>query len=360
MLPLFLFAGNLLAAAPCCLLNMGIFNNPANSKRLEIRVQPTTVITNGNYSGGTFVIRFLTSYNVTLSISTQPDPDQNPFGYARVGPATTNGLYTYYVYSLTGSNTNQNWGALEEVFTLGLVVNGGTGTGIFELTTDNYAQAITGGDAFYQELAANGQNGGGSGQQNVFYNASTSVVLPVELLSFNARLLSNASTGLDWESATEKDLAYYDIEHSTDGHQFYSLGKEAAKGGVNAATQYVYNHKSPQAGANFYRLRMVDNNGAFEFSPIRQVLLDKDDADFAILPNPTSGPFQLTCRHLDKYKTGLIYQLTDNTGKLIRTEKITGEKTDFDLSNESAGAYFLNILTDREQVVQFPIVLTNH
>ncbi|HOY06242.1 MAG TPA: T9SS type A sorting domain-containing protein, partial [Saprospiraceae bacterium] len=76
-------------------------------------------------------------------------------------------------------------------------------------------------------------------------------------------------------------------------------------------------------------------------------------------PNPTSGPLLLTSRHLDKYKTGLTYQLTDNTGKLLRTEKITGEKTNFDLSNEPAGAYYLNILTDREQVVQFPIVVTN-
>jgi|GEM_PF-2102040 len=354
----FLLAGKTYSVPPCCLVDMGIFNNPVNSNKLEVRIRPTIDISNGNYSAGTFVVRFLTSHNLTLSISTQTMPvNLNPFTHSIIGVANS-GSYTYYIFSFFGSNINQNWSAGDDVLAVGLVVNGGSGTATFELTTDAFAVSIAG-DAFYQELAANGENGGGNGQQHMFYNASTSAVLPVELLSFNAKLLSNASTGLDWESATEKNLAYYDVEHSTDGQQFHSLGKETARGGVQVTTQYAYNHKSPQAGSNFYRLRMVDNDGAFEFSPIRQVFLNNEDADFTILPNPTSGPLLLTSRHLDKYKTGLTYQLTDNTGKLLRTEKITGEKTNFDLSNEPAGAYYLNILTDREQVVQFPIVVTN-
>lgn len=358
VLALFLVAGKVSSIPPCCLLDMGIFNNPANSNKLEVKIRPTINITTGNYSASTFVVRFLTSHNVTLSVSLQTMPvNLNPFSHSIVGSASS-GSYTYYVFSSTASNVIQNWPAGVDVLAVGLVVNGGSGTVIFELTNDAFAQALAG-DAFYQELAANGENGGGSGQQGVFYNASTSAVLPVELLSFNAKLLSNGSTGLDWESATEKNLAYYDVEHSTDGQQFHSLGKETARGGVQVTTQYAYNHKSPQAGSNFYRLRMVDNDGVFEFSPIRQVFLDTEDADFTIFPNPTSGPLLLTSRHLDKYKTGLTYQLTDNTGKLLRTEKITGEKTNFDLSNEPAGAYYLNILTDREQVVQFPIVVTN-
>jgi hypothetical protein len=271
----------------------------------------------------------------------------------------TSGLYTYYVYSFGGSNINQNWSAGQEVFALGLVVNGGSGTATFELTTDLFAQGMTGGDPFYQELAANGQNGGGLGQQNVLYSTSTSAVLPVELLSFNAKLLSNGSVSLDWESATEKELAYYEVEHSIDGQQFHTLGKEAAKGGQNVTTHYSFNHLSPQAGVNYYRLRMVGTNGTFEFSPLRKVILDTQDADFSILPTPTAGPLLLTSRHLDKFTEPLTYQLLDNTGRLIRTDKIIDEKTTFDLSNEPAGAYFLHILSDRAQIAQFPLVLTN-
>jgi hypothetical protein len=329
-------------------IDLGIFNSPANSNKLEIRAKSTQDYLPGYLSGLIFTIRFPATYAVSLSMDFAP-----PFFMTPSGQGTDDG-YKYYSFQFGGNPFVVNWHAGTEnaVGVVNIINEGGTGTGTFELVTQDPWTSTHNGN-YYVEL-------NGVSNHRTFFHASTAAPLPVELISFHAEALPNGSVGLDWKSASEKDLAYYQVEHSTDGRQFTALSKETARGAANVTTEYVYNHKSPEAGSNYYRLQMMDINGAFEYSPLRMVVIDREDADFTILPNPTSGPFLLTSRHLDKYKTGLTYQLTDNTGKLIRTEKITEEKTNFDLSNEPAGAYYLNILTDREQIVQFPVVVTSH
>lgn len=354
-LALFTFLLAEVATAQPDIIDLGIFNNPANSNRLEVRLRPTQAVINGTYSGGVFTVRYPSSYNVELTVPTLPFGVQ-PYNYAMAAQGTFGG-FKYYAFSFGGGFTGQNWAANQEVVIARIDhTNDGVGIGTFELTNDANAMAI-GGD-FYQEVLSTQWPFGANGQQNDFYHPSASAPLPVELLSFNANALPNGSTALDWESASEIDLDNYTIEHSTDGSHFDVLGKENARGGVNKPAQYVYNHASPQAGINYYRLRMVDRNGGYDFSPIRSVTFAMEDSDFSLLPNPTSGPLDLISRHLDKFTEGLSYELTDNTGRLIRTDKITDEKTRFDLSNEPAGAYYLKIASERQQIREFRVVVT--
>lgn len=341
-----LFLAGLISAQST--IDLGIFNYPANSNKLEIRTKSTQAYEPGYLSGLVFTIRYPASYNVSLQMNVAP-----PFFVALTGQGTLSG-YKYYSFSFGGGPFVVNWASgVEYVAGVVNIINeGGSGLGSFELVAQDQWTIDNNAD-FYVEL------NGVSNHRN-FYQSSTAAPLPVELLSFQAKSLPNGSVGIDWVATSEHQLAYYEVEHSTDGRQFHVLGKEAARGEQNASTPYTYNHKSPQGGHNYYRLRMVGENGAFEFSPLRTVTLDSGDIDFSAFPTPTAGPLLLTSRNLEKYPDGLLYQLVDNTGRLIRTDQITDEKTNFDLSNEPSGTYFLNIRSQREQVAQFPVVLTNH
>ncbi len=336
------------------LVDLGIFNNPVNSNKLEIRVRPNGAVNNGNYSAGTFVIRYPTAYNVTLSVFSAA------FGYGPTfGSPYTSGIYTYYVIYFSGSNSNINWTAGQEVVAIILQIsNTGSGFGNFELTTDTYASSITGGFPFYQELSGNGMFSAPSGQQGVFYNNSPSAPLPVELSSFNATALPDRTVGLDWSAAVERNLSYYDVEHSNDGTKFSQLDKMEAIGTVSKPAIYSYIHKDPKTGTNYYRLKMVDYDGAFNYSPIRTVEFQDNRNNFTLRPTPTTGPLALMSANLDQYPAGLKYQLTDNTGKLLQTDQIINEKTDFNLSKYAAGIYYLTVFTDQEQLKQFKVIVT--
>lgn len=327
------------------IIDLGIFNQPANSNKLEIRTRSTQNVSPGYLSGLVFTVRHPATYGVSLSVDFGP-----PYFLQASGTGTSDG-YVYYSFSFGGNPFLVNWtaGVSYLAGVLSIVNEGGSGMGTFELVTHDPWTIANNGN-YYVEL--NGTN-----MRNVFFQPNTAAPLPVELQSFKAKALPNGSAQLDWESTSEVDLAHYVIEHSSDGYRFSDLGKESARGGQNVTTAYEYNHISPQPGVNYYRLRMVGIRGDHEFSPIQTVTFDKEDADFTVLPNPSIGPLILTSRHLDKYADGLKFQLTDNSGKLIRMDNITDEKTNFDLSNEPAGAYFLNILSESQQITQFRIVL---
>jgi hypothetical protein len=60
----------------------------------------------------------------------------------------------------------------------------------------------------------------------------------------------------------------------------------------NSIIDYNAIHYTPSETINYYRLKQVDFDGAFEYSPIRTVDFDRaQDVGFEVFPNPSSGEF---------------------------------------------------------------------
>ncbi|MEO6038154.1 MAG: T9SS type A sorting domain-containing protein [Saprospiraceae bacterium] len=328
-------------------LDMGIFNTPVGSNNFEIRVKPTQNLT-GTLSSGSFTVRFLSSYGVSIGLETSPPG----LGFHIQTVDMANG-YDYYAFSTV---TNyplfpSPWVMNQEyvVATFQRIGNG-NGNGTFELIT-NDSWTNTHNANYYIEL-------NGSDAQRLFYVQQVSAPLPVELTDFQAKLQPDRTVALDWQSESEVNLAYYSVEHSLDGLKFTEIGKVNGKGGLQHDATYHFIHTSPQAGKNYYRLRMVDHSATYQYSAIQTVDLEDKRNDFSLRPTPTTGPLTLMSQNLDQYPAGLQYQLTDNSGKLIQTDRIINEKTDFNLSRYSAGIYYLTVFTDQEQVKQFKVIVT--
>ena len=71
LLGTFCFLGNTLFGQSG--IDLGLFNTPANSDRLEVRIRPTQTITNGIYSAGIFTVRVqaaekVQGYQFTISL----------------------------------------------------------------------------------------------------------------------------------------------------------------------------------------------------------------------------------------------------------------------------------------------------
>jgi hypothetical protein len=111
------------------------------------------------------------------------------------------------------------------------------------------------------------------------------IVLPITLASIGAQA-SDHSIELDWSTASEINFHYFVIEHSIDGRNFDSLGVVFGTGNSKALLKYSFSDLSPLIGKNYYRLRSVDHDFTFEYSPLVGAEF-KGKKNVVVYPNPT-------------------------------------------------------------------------
>ncbi len=94
------------------------------------------------------------------------------------------------------------------------------------------------------------------------------IVLPITLLSFNAKL-KNEKVTLEWVTETEINNDYFTIERSIDGDDFYPI--VITKGAGNSNNSRYYNEidtELPLTKIIYYRLKQTDFDGKYSYSDI--------------------------------------------------------------------------------------------
>lgn len=115
--------------------------------------------------------------------------------------------------------------------------------------------------------------------------------LPVTLVSFTAAAAPNRAVRLDWQTASEVNNDYFEVQRSLDGQQFTALSQVKGHGTPGQASAYSFTDAAPgDAATCYYRLRQVDLDGSFSFGPVRAVGLAPGSSlvQLAVAPNPTT------------------------------------------------------------------------
>lgn len=111
----------------------------------------------------------------------------------------------------------------------------------------------------------------GGNSRSYYYIDDVSLVpnttFPVTLSDFSATS-KGENVDLQWKTESETNSAYFAVERGTDGAQFLEIGRVTAHGNSTARRDYAWTDHHPLAGNNYYRLRQVDADGAFEYSQI--------------------------------------------------------------------------------------------
>ena len=189
-----------------------------------------------------------------------------------------------------------------------------------------------------------GGNGAGTNGSGVISNASSGP-LPIELVVFKAEPANNR-VRLMWVTASEKNNDYYIVERSHDAINFTTLVRIKGSGSSQTNKTYETFDNEPLSGINYYRLKQIDFDGSFEYSPLISILFEEAIA-FVLFPNPLTGDQTL---YLKVNKT-LYYQnanlfVYDIAGKMILHKIITLENThEYSLQNLNLeeGIYFLKV-----------------
>ncbi len=149
-----------------------------------------------------------------------------------------------------------------------------------------------------------------------FFLVDAGVVLPVDLVSFSGYLNNQNHSALQWQTTNQYNLGHFEIQRSYDGVQFVTAGTVNAI--QNPATIQNYQFTDPvlAKAVNFYRLKMVDQDGKFKYSAIARINNSKPVKFVELLQNPVKENISFLINNPGKENVSV--QLFSNSGQLIK------------------------------------------
>ena len=247
-------------------------------------------------------------------------------------------------FTITRFNTD---GSLDNTF-------GGGGNVVTTVSraNDRIAKLVISGNSLY--AAGFGQFPGNFGVVAKYSLNAQGGPLPLVLTDFTASLQNYHTVLLQWQTASEQNLAGFSIERSTATNDFSAIGYVTANGNTSSKTNYTAIDKKPSQGVNLYRLKMTENNGKFVYSKTVSVEVREQLFSIKLSPNPAKNVLNIKLNGLNETAT---IQIVDANGiklKEVLVAKGNSTSVAVDINNLSPGIYNVRLQTaSRMAVLRF-------
>lgn len=270
--------------------------------------------------------------------------------------ATSSGSAPFTVRVLNLANANNASAAVQRMWNI-------TGSGTASLTLQWNASEeggsfdpsgalrigrYTGGTPSWVEVSASYNAGGPSATASISawgtnFGVGTASSLPIKLISFNATRQNNQAQ-LTFSTATEENNNFFAIERSGNGTDFRTIGKVNGAGTTTSIQNYTFSDETPLSGINYYRLKQVDFDGQFSYSPVVNVVFD-NKAGIRLAPTPVQD--QLRVELDEMFQEDAQWQLYDFAGRLVQTGVLSAENTVFnvEVGSLTPGNYVIRVVS---------------
>lgn len=180
--------------------------------------------------------------------------------------------------------------------------------------------------------------------------------LPITLIQFNASRINADEVQLAWATATELNNKGFEIEMSENAQNFQKIAFVDGIGNSVSIRNYQVRVNNSKEG--YYRLKQVDFDGKYSYSPIRYVGAGDVASDLLVWPNPSTDRVQLKFErgglnenlHLTLYDSkGLL--LWEGKGNLMDLENKLNEKL-----KAQSNHFFILRLSAKSGVFQSKII----
>jgi hypothetical protein len=163
---------------------------------------------------------------------------------------------------------------------------------------------------------------------------------------------TNGQYQLSWETVIEDNVKQYELEYSLNNRDYVQAGVVVASN----KHSYSYNHVTDANPSRYYRLKVVDNNGAFAYT--NGILIRSSLAGPADLVTPTiirDGVLNVTLSNT--YKN---IQVFNSSGIEVFREYLggrTGNRLGFSLPTLPAGPYFVKLVGNGIALTQRVVIM---
>ena len=240
------------------------------------------------------------------------------------------------IYQITGT---PNQPTTMRIYYANDELAGISGTHLFRWqSATGWKQATDAGSGF-----ANGTNGAGFVEATGINGFSTWTVgaedmpLPITLVTFAGERVEQAGeptedVKLAWTTASEINNKGFEIQVSDNAQTYKTISFVEGRGNSTTVSSYQLAVSNPNDG--YYRLKQMDFDGKFSYSPI--VFVEGMAGKVLVYPNPNNGTFTIS---VGKDKLDLPARLLNAQGVEVWRGTQTEVKT-----NLPAGMYFLHTI----------------
>jgi hypothetical protein len=159
--------------------------------------------------------------------------------------------------------------------------------------------------------------------------------LPLELISFSIQKREGGNQ-LIWQTSSEVNTHSFDIERSTDGIAFQSIGAVKTVGNSKTTQFYFFNDKNPiSSNYNYYRLKVNDLDNTFTFSKV--ISVENPKRDNIMIRQNRSG--EIVIETEDNIQLVTIFNLF---GQIVRT----ASKARVSIQDLPFATYIISVKTD--------------
>jgi len=270
--------------------------------------------------------------NITISVQNQPSSNVDIRLYVKTSEFTALKNATNSLGQPSGINTINDVAIFKNQ-------DGCSGS-----LTQNAARLITTASAYEYGYVLSASV---SSFSTFYFAKNTFTLLPLTLISFDG-VKQDQKVKLTWLTENEQHVARFEIEKSVTGNNFTAIATIQAK--ANAAqNSYSINDDQPFYGFNYYRLKSIDKDGRFTYSPIIKIDFSKKYT-INISPNPVRDYITITGA-----SAFTQIQLIDVSGKIVQQfSKSVGNR--YDVSGLGKGVYFIRMVGKEETITSKIII----
>jgi hypothetical protein len=154
--------------------------------------------------------------------------------------------------------------------------------------------------------------------------------VPVELTSFVANVNTAGYVELNWSTATELNNHGFQVERKSVNGDFLAIGYVQGNGTTTERKEYRFTDRSVEPGKYVYRLKQMDFNGQFEYSP--EIEVDVHPPLQFTLEQNYPNPFNPS--------TKIKFGLAENTNVKLSVYNILGELVATLVNNQLAAGFY--------------------
>lgn len=187
-------------------------------------------------------------------------------------------------------------------------------------------------------------------------------ILPITLTYFRGEVNRN-NIDLYWETASELNNEYFEVEKSRNGREYFVIEKVKSKsieGNSSSNLKYTVTDEEPFHGLQYFRLKQIDFDGNIHYSSAISINFSKRSSTFHFYPNPNKGELFIAFDNAEDKEA--LLTIKNALGEIVLSENIilntsNGTNTSIIPNVIPSGTYYCNLIYDNTLYSQKIILL---
>ena len=179
------------------------------------------------------------------------------------------------------------------------------------------------------------------------YTATFTITQPIPV-SFGNISLSNHDTynTIYWNTYSEALTNIFKLEHATNGIDFYTIAEIPAAGYSSTLRSYALRDNNPKKGLNYYRIKMLEADGKYQYSAIIKTTHNLKN-DWYVISNAESKSLQVY-----GIEKGDEISIFSPVAAKVFSEKSNSNHININTTNIAAGIYFIKLKNSNSSTVK--------